>query len=105
MFKKKRPEFSKKLLEEHSCVPVYMSDKLADEHYNGFSNAVLWPLFHYLLGENTYNHQYWNSYCEANEEFAKVITSVWKEGDLIWVHDYHLMKLPEILRQWNPTIK
>lgn len=101
----RREEFSKKLLEEHSCVPVYMSDKIADEHYNGFSNAVLWPLFHYLLGENTYNHQYWNSYCVANEEFAKVIQSVWREGDLVWVHDYHLMKLPEILRKTNPTIK
>ena len=42
--------FAKKLLEQYNCVPVFLEDKLADDHYNGFSNGILWPLFHYLVG-------------------------------------------------------
>lgn len=96
---------SEKLRTEYSCVPVFMSDRLADEHYNGFSNGILWPLFHYLLGDQPFSQKQWNSYCLANEQFAKVVLSVWKEGDLIWVHDFHLMKLPEILRKSNPNVR
>jgi trehalose 6-phosphate synthase/phosphatase len=101
----KREEVSEKLRTEYSCVPVFMSDRLADEHYNGFSNGILWPLFHYLLGDQPFSQKQWNSYCLANEQFAKVVLSVWKEGDLIWVHDFHLMKLPEILRKSNPNVR
>lgn len=38
---------SKRLMDEYSCLPVYVSDEIADRHYNGFSNSILWPLFHY----------------------------------------------------------
>jgi trehalose-6-phosphate synthase len=44
---------------EHNCVPVYIEDNIADEHYNGFSNAVLWPLFHYLLEECGTSYSVW----------------------------------------------
>lgn len=42
-----REGLSKRLMEEHSCSPVFLSDEIADRHYNGFSNSILWPLFHY----------------------------------------------------------
>jgi trehalose 6-phosphate synthase len=38
---------SQRLLDEFNCRPVYLSDDLADKYYNGFSNSILWPLFHY----------------------------------------------------------
>lgn len=42
-----REEVSRRLMEEYSCKPVFISDEIADRHYNGFSNSILWPLFHY----------------------------------------------------------
>lgn len=42
-----RETVSKRLMDEYSCLPVYVSDEIADRHYNGFSNSILWPLFHY----------------------------------------------------------
>jgi len=102
---KHQDSFSKKLLSEHNCVPVFLEDKLADDHYNGFSNGVLWPLFHYLVGESNFDESLWKSYVEANKRFADVISQIWQPGDLVWIHDYHLLKLPEILRERIPEIK
>jgi len=95
------------LLKDYQCVPVWMDDELADLHYNGFSNGVLWPLFHYLLEDSGSNFQekYFNAYMEANRKFAEVIANLWEPGDLIWIHDYHLITLPEILRAQNPKIR
>ena len=72
-----------------------MDDELADLHYNGFSNGVLWPLFHYLLEESGSNFQekYFNAYLEANRKFADVIEDLMEPGDLIWIHDYHLVSI------------
>ncbi|KAI5793761.1 alpha,alpha-trehalose-phosphate synthase [Peziza echinospora] len=86
------------LAEKHDAVPVWLSDELADKHYNGFSNSILWPLFHYHPGEISFDESHWAAYKEANEYFAKTIVTKLQDGDLIWVHDYHLMLLPAILR-------
>ncbi|KAI8854492.1 glycosyltransferase family 20-domain-containing protein [Chytridium lagenaria] len=75
---------------EYSAVPVYISDATADMHYNGFSNSILWPLFHYHPGDITFDEDHWEAYQQAN---------VVVDGDLIWVHDYHLMLLPALLRE------
>ena len=48
-----RETVSKRLMDEYSCLPVYVSDEIADRHYNGFSNSILWPLFHYRQSPNT----------------------------------------------------
>ncbi|EFA84249.1 glycosyltransferase [Heterostelium album PN500] len=93
-------EYVKKLLmEKHNCIPVFLSEKLANDHYNGFSNGVLWPLFHYLPGDLDYDDRLWDSYVEANQEFANVVLSIMGSDDLIWVHDYHLMLLPEYIKK------
>jgi len=94
-------EIEEILLRDWNCVPVWISDELGDLHYNGMSNGVLWPLFHYLIEEGGSNFQekYWTAYLEANRLFANVIEERWQSGDLLWIHDYHLMCLPEFLRQ------
>ncbi|KAK9366476.1 glycosyl transferase [Lipomyces kononenkoae] len=89
----------KRLRDEFSCVPVFLSDELADLHYNGFSNSILWPLFHYHPGEMNFDEIAWEAYREANRLFANAIADVVKDGDLVWVHDYHLMLLPAMLRE------
>ncbi|KAJ5597394.1 Alpha-alpha-trehalose-phosphate synthase [Penicillium hordei] len=93
------PVVKQRLKEEYGAVPVFIDDELADRHYNGFSNSILWPLFHYHPGEITFDESAWEAYKEANRLFAQAIAKEVQDGDLIWVHDYHLMLLPEMLRE------
>ncbi|KAG9232343.1 alpha,alpha-trehalose-phosphate synthase [Amylocarpus encephaloides] len=89
----------KRLKDEYDAVPVFVEDELADRHYNGFSNSILWPLFHYHPGEITFDQLAWAAYREVNRLFAKTMAKDVQDGDLVWVHDYHLMLLPEMLRE------
>ncbi|KAF2445556.1 glycosyltransferase family 20 protein [Karstenula rhodostoma CBS 690.94] len=89
----------KQLKDEFNAVPVMLDDDLADRHYNGFSNSILWPLFHYHPGEITFDESAWNAYSEANRLFAKAIAKDVQDNDMVWVHDYHLMLLPAMLRE------
>lgn len=61
--------------------------------------SILWPLFHYHPGEISFNEDDWSAYQQANSLFAKAITEIVREGDLVWVQDYHLMLLPKLLRE------
>ncbi|KAG5518142.1 hypothetical protein PMAC_003328 [Pneumocystis sp. 'macacae'] len=88
-----------KLHEEYNAIPVFMDNELADRHYNGFSNSILWPLFHYHPDEIKFDEPTWDAYREANWTFSKLICSIVQDGDLIWVQDYHLMLLPAMLRE------
>ncbi|WPB07384.1 uncharacterized protein RHO25_012045 [Cercospora beticola] len=88
-----------RLFDEYSAVPIFMDDELSDRHYNGFSNSILWPLFHYHPGEITFDESAWDGYVEANRIFAKEIAKDVQDNDLVWVHDYHLMLLPAMLRE------
>ncbi|KAI8938656.1 hypothetical protein NX059_004526 [Plenodomus lindquistii] len=87
------------LKEEHNAVPIMLDDELADRHYNGFSNAIMWPLFHYHPGEITFDESAWEGYTEANRLFAKAVAKDVQDNDMVWVHDYHLMLMPAMLRE------
>lgn len=88
---------------EQRLVPVALSAEEVRKYYEGFSNGVLWPLFHYLLdrleldlGGN------WETYREVNRRFAEAVIAEYRPGDLIWVQDYQLMLVPELLRERLP---
>ncbi|KZV98162.1 glycosyltransferase family 20 protein [Exidia glandulosa HHB12029] len=89
-------------------VPVWLDEKIAHGHYEGFSKSTLWPLFHYLLWQDVTHEaapeeeSHWKAYVKANEEYAKRVQSILKPGDLVWVHDYHLLLLPRQLRNLSP---
>jgi trehalose 6-phosphate synthase len=87
------------LKEKHNAIPVFVDDELADRHYNGFANSILWPLFHYHPGEITFDESAWAAYREVNRLFAQTVVKDVQDGDLVWVHDYHLMLLPQMLRE------
>ena len=70
-----------------------------------FADSILWPLFHYHPGEITFDESAWAAYKEVNRLFAKAVAKDVQDGDLIWVHDYHLMLLPEMLREEIGTTK
>lgn len=90
---------NKDLLHKFNCTAIFLSDHIADLHYNGFSNSILWPLFHYHPGEMNFDENAWAAYIEANREFAKKIAEQVGDNDMVWVHDYHLMLLPQMLRE------
>lgn len=87
------------LMDKFKCTAIFLSDHIADLHYNGFSNSILWPLFHYHPGEMNFDETAWAAYIEANKQFAAKIASQVDDNDMIWVHDYHLMLLPQMLRE------
>jgi trehalose 6-phosphate synthase len=95
---KDRPILDKRLMEEYSCQAVYLDDDVADRHYNGFSNSILWPLFHYHPGEMNFEEENWLAYRMANMRFAEVVRQQIRENSMVWVQDYHLMLLPMLLR-------
>ncbi|KAI9461571.1 glycosyltransferase family 20 protein [Lactarius psammicola] len=95
---KDRPIVDKRLMEEYSCQAVYLDDDIADRHYNGFSNSILWPLFHYHPGEMNFDEENWLAYRIANMRFAEVVRQQIRENSMVWVQDYHLMLLPLLLR-------
>ncbi|KAG1866898.1 glycosyltransferase family 20 protein [Suillus subluteus] len=95
---KDRAYVDKRLMEEYSCQAVYLDDDVAEGHYNGFSNSILWPLFHYHPGEMNFDEENWLMYRQANFRFAETVRSQITPGSMVWVQDYHLMLLPMILR-------
>ncbi len=84
--------------------PVTLSRSQAQGHYRGFSNRTLWPLFHDLVEQPVFDRRWWRAYRETNESFAATAVRVETRGTrpLLWVHDYHLMLLPELLRALYP---
>ncbi|KAG2157933.1 glycosyltransferase family 20 protein [Suillus bovinus] len=95
---KDRAYVDQRLMEEYSCQAVYLDDDVAEGHYNGFSNSILWPLFHYHPGEMNFDEENWLMYRQANFRFAETVRSQITPGSMVWVQDYHLMLLPMILR-------
>lgn len=92
-------------MNKFKCTAIFLSDTIADLHYNGFSNSILWPLFHYHPGEMNFDENAWAAYIEANKKFAVEISKQVEDNDMVWVHDYHLMLLPEMLRQEIGSLK
>jgi trehalose 6-phosphate synthase/phosphatase len=92
-------------LGERRIVPVPLSPDQIDRYYHGFSNRVLWPMFHYLIDQLPTDDVGWDAYRDANEKFADVVSSVHRPGDLVWVHDYQLMLLPALLRARLPEAR
>jgi len=94
---------SKMLSQFHAC-PVFLSEQEMERFYHGFCNSTIWALFHYFPSYVTYYEEYWRDYKRVNENFCKVICEIVKPGDVIWIHDYHLMLLPRMLREKIPEI-
>ncbi|KAJ1933350.1 hypothetical protein FBU59_006054, partial [Linderina macrospora] len=69
---------------EVDAVPVFIDEELAYKHYEGFSKQVLWPLLHYMAWNDAQRPEptWWASYQKVNELFAKVVSSVYVEGDI-----------------------
>ncbi len=94
-----------KTLEKEQCAPIFMSEELYDGYYLGFSNNTLWPLCHYFTQFAKYYDDFWESYKKANELFCDEVIKHVNENDFVWIQDYHLMLLPQMLREKLPNAK
>lgn len=93
-----------KALEEVGSLQVPLTAEDVDGFYFGFSNRTIWPLFHYFLEYSEFELKNWEIYRSVNQKFADVVLEHANEEDTIWVHDYQLMLLPEMIREKRPDI-
>ncbi|TGE29401.1 bifunctional alpha,alpha-trehalose-phosphate synthase (UDP-forming)/trehalose-phosphatase [Hymenobacter metallicola] len=89
-------------LRADSMAPVFLTEPEIRDYYEGFSNATLWPTFHYFHQFATYVDAHWDAYVAVNEKFCQAVLAQAGPEDTIWVHDYQLLLLPEMLRQARP---
>ncbi|VFQ60303.1 unnamed protein product [Cuscuta campestris] len=99
-------------LSEKRCIPVFLDEDTVNQYYNGYCNNILWPLFHYLglphedrLATTRSFQSQFAAYKKANQMFADVVNEHYKDGDIVWCHDYHLMFLPKCLKEHNSEMK
>jgi len=90
-------------LAEKNCYPVFFSEEDIKNYYDGFCNKTIWPLFHYFPLRTIYEDRYWQAYERANMAFCGAVVKAARPDDCIWIHDYQLMLLPQMLREKLPT--
>lgn len=90
-------------LSKESMRPVFLTEEDVQLYYEGFSNSTIWPLFHYFTQYAEYVDQHWESYINVNQKFCDAVLEYANDGDIIWVHDYQLMLLPEMIRKKLPN--
>ncbi len=85
-------------------LPISFSATQIRHYYHGFANATLWPLLHDAIEKPRFERAWWQSYQQVNATFADIALAAVSErrGALAWVHDYHLMLVPRLIRQRRP---
>lgn len=96
-------KIDEKLLKE-GCISVHLTGNEVEEFYEGFCNNTIWPLFHYFAQYVDFESVYWEAYVTANQKFADKVLEVANDGDFVWVHDYQLMLVPEMIKSRKPGI-
>ena len=92
-------------LEAEDCVPVFLSQRQIESHYLGLCNKTIWPLFHYFPERTVFEERFWKVYKQVNQVFCDEVVKIARSGDSIWVHDYQLMLLPQLLRERLPELE
>lgn len=87
-----------------NLIPVFLSSEEISLYYEGFSNEVLWPIFHYLVTYANFEQRYWDFYRTVNEKFKEVVLQQTRNGDVLWIHDYQLLLLPCLIRMQLPSV-
>ncbi len=110
------------MLRHNRMLPIFLNQSLLEKFHTGFCRSVLWPLCHSAMptmGDMIARHDaegdgseaiggevdMWQAYKAVNQHFADHIQSVYQDGDLIWVQDYHFMLVPRMLRHVLPNAK
>lgn len=97
------PEIDK-VLAQHGSSKVNLTTEEVDGFYYGFSNRTIWPLFHYFMEYAEFEIDSWEIYKSVNQKFADAILEKAGDEDVIWVHDYQLMLVPQMVREKRPNV-
>lgn len=89
-------------LRTYGCHPVFLTRDQVNKFYVGYANDTLWPLFHYFQSLANFDTAYWKAYQAVNAIYKRAVVRHADSTSLIWVHDYHLMLLPQMLRAALP---
>ena len=102
----KKQEIYEKLEAEHYALTVFVSDADLDGHYAHYCKTILWPVFHYVVPDHPKSKAFmdhsWIYYKNINQAFADKVIKNYKRGDTIWIHDYHLLLVPGMVRKKLP---
>ncbi|MXG90361.1 trehalose-6-phosphate synthase [Nocardioides flavescens] len=88
-----------------SLHPMSMTAEEVEGHYEGFSNGTLWPLYHDLVAKPEFHREWWEQYVAVNQRFADTAAELASEGALVWVQDYQLQLVPQMLRELRPDLR
>lgn len=100
----RQEEIRSKALSEFQSYPVFLSESVMESFYHGFCNSTIWPIFHDFPFLAKFREDYWARYEEVNKTFLNATLDVIQPNDTVWVHDYHLMLLPRLLREKSPSV-
>ena len=89
-------------LSSFQSYPVFLSEEQMEKFYLGFCNSTIWPLFHYFPTFTEYQSNYWAEYKQINQIFCDALVDVVRPNDILWIHDYHLMLLPRLIKARRP---
>ncbi|HET8644870.1 MAG TPA: trehalose-6-phosphate synthase, partial [Vicinamibacteria bacterium] len=89
---------------EERCLAVELPAQMASRYYEGYANQTLWPLFHHFPLDLHYEEREWEAYVQANQAFRDAVLQELRPGDRVWVHDYQLLLLPQLLREAAPDL-
>ncbi|MCX7522036.1 trehalose-6-phosphate synthase [Microbacterium sp. STN6] len=85
-------------------IPVMLTEKDLQEYYEGFANDTLWPLYHDVIAPPSYHREWWDTYVAVNKRFAQAAAAASAHGAVVWVHDYQLQLVPQMLREARPDL-
>lgn len=102
--KESEQEHVRAALLHENMQPVFLTETEIKEYYEGFSNETLWPTFHYFSQYAIYEQQLWETYMAVNQKFCDEVIKFAKPEDTIWVHDYQLLLLPQMIRERLPGV-
>jgi trehalose 6-phosphate synthase len=86
-------------------VPIGLEQDEIELFYEGFSNATIWPIYHDLVAKPEFHREWWDSYVKVNQKFAAKAAELASEGATVWVHDYQLQLVPQMLRDLRPDLR
>lgn len=86
-------------------VSVPLSADEVVEYYEGMANATLWPLYHDAVAFPEFHREWWEAYRRVNQRFAEAAARTAEVGGTVWVHDYHLQLVPQLLRELRPDLR
>ncbi len=86
-------------------VPISLTAQEFEEFYEGFSNGTLWPIYHDVVAKPEFHREWWDSYVTVNQRFAEAAANAAAKGATVWVHDYQLQLVPQMLRDLRPDLR